>query len=295
MKGGSASRFPEFGKLRLELFNQVFGHFAVPPFGDEEFLEFPDALLEVHPDAVSSRGRHFGVGQGANQIVGSGFFARTTVGDQSIAGDFAGGDELADGAPRGWAIELVRGDRDEVVHVEVLQHGGAQPTGAVVGNLVEGGDLSLIRPELELFKRDRAKNLTVGGFVQVPLVGFVHRREMNSGGRTGLESTPRFGNRGFLPGLSRGSTEGEILEGIPWGGRLPRGPEGKAKESGRFLGRVGEQEALSDLQFLHVFDFVEFLEVRNRDAVLSGDGDEGLSFFHEMLGDMSGWLAGFRR
>lgn len=74
-----------------------------------------------------------------------------------------------------------------------------------------------------------------------------------------------------------------------------RAGEGKAKESGRFLGGVGEQETLSDLQFLHVFDFVEFLEVRNRDAVLSGDGDEGLSFFHEMLGDMGGWLAGFRR
>jgi hypothetical protein len=96
------------------------------------------------------------------------------------------------------------GDLYEVVHVEVLQHGGAQPTGAVVGNLVEGGDLSLIRPELELFKRDWAKNLTVGGFVQVPLVGFVHRREDEFRGQNGAGVNPAL----WKPGIPAWSTQG---------------------------------------------------------------------------------------
>jgi hypothetical protein len=61
------------------------------------------------------------------------------------------------------------------------------------------------------------------------------------------------------------------------------------------VGRIGKQESLSDLQFPDILDFIEFLEFQNGDAVLSGDGAEGLSFFHKMLGNMDGGLAGFRR
>ena len=164
----------------LELADAHLGHLELLAALDEEELQLAYALLQILTDGAAA-------GFALRDFVHRRQLAleKTRLPqrhlrpcaaiDQSGLGiDFAEAQEFLHSLLRGRTIVGFLGQLDEVVHVQLLQHGRLDPVDPVVAHHVQGRNLRRPRPLLQFGKIDRTEDLAILVLLQEPLGGMLH-------------------------------------------------------------------------------------------------------------------------